>query len=240
LRPWLLAAASVAAGCGPPGGFSQLGPFKVQSGAQSLGAGVDTVLRYETGGRGCQVLAIGFSATVNGESISTSPGVHRYDSRTLAEICEPPGFSIPRPKLIPGPVTVEARSGDDTLAFQIEDVGRTIPAAALLAPGEVAHVGQTIQVVLGTGWERLSWPNAGFVRIGVDQPVAVTGPVDGVLQVTMPDLPNLVLGPTNAELQIWPRSRPEFSACDAPLGCAIGTDVTGLVVLLKLNLVIAP
>lgn len=243
--PALAAALALLAGCGPSEGFGRLGPFKLQSGVLSFSNQADAVLRYETSSRGCQALASDFSATVDGTAVLVDAGGRAYDSPSGTELCNPPRFVIPRPRTFGGVMSVEARSGDDVLTAQVEGLGMQIQGTPLLSPGAIPRLGETIQIKLEPGWDQLTWPDTGL--IGTDfsaratsWPTAVTPPVDGVLGVTIPATLPIVIGTTNLALQVWARHTPSFTNCDAPLGCAIGSDVTGVVVVLKLSLAVQP
>jgi len=215
-----LAAAALLAGCGPGPGFAQLGDFQLLLQGASSGL-AQASFDYDFQSLGCKTLDGDFTAAVNGSPTD----VFRGASQThllFGTTCVFPSFVFTRPPQLNDGVLMVASSGRDHLAVQVDGVGLSLGGVPLVAPGEVIHVGQRIQLQLASGWERVSWPascnvslegQGGPTLVGIAPPSA-----QGVLDVQLPS----TLPPGQQHVLVNLVVTPTFSQCEGPArGCGV-------------------
>jgi hypothetical protein len=223
---------TIVAGCTPPG-FARLEPFEVMFLQQGT-THTEVSFQYNPEENGCQTLE-GFSVQLNGaDSIGSNPGENKPRwPFGLGSDCVIPFAVLPRPESFGETATLTATSGGDTVLIEAEDFGRTLGARPMLAPGEVVHVGQRVQLALDPGFDRLSWGN--IAVMSVQQGSALSSewtPIEapsaaGVLEVQLSN--KLPPGPTRVEVgtDILPRiTRCEgTNFCSFPGRVAVSIDV---------------
>ncbi|HEY8209349.1 MAG TPA: hypothetical protein VIG99_17795 [Myxococcaceae bacterium] len=217
--------AVVVAGCTPPG-FDRLGPFELAIAEAGLSQMRVTFL-YDEAKQGCQMLDADFSAEMNGAAaVSVSPGKVSLRFPFEGE-CEPPLAIVPRPAVFGETATITATSGGDALLVEVEDLGATLGAHPILAPGEVVHAGQLVRLAIDPGFDRVRWGDT--ATLSVEQgssviwgivPVAPPSAA-GVLEVQLPD--TMPPGPTN--IAFWPQAHPVSTRCEGAGGCAFSPAV---------------
>jgi hypothetical protein len=175
-------------------------------------------LAYDDKAQGCQRLDDDFTATANGRETLTTPGGSNLFSGFR---CTLPEIQFDPPRTPADGVTLELSSGEDRVIATIEGLGQIIDGSLLGAPGTPVHPGDPIQVALGPGFDRVSWPPFASL-VDVEQSGAVGTEIDvaspsanGVLDVQLP----AALSPGRAHLKMSWDNLPTFSQCEGAVGC---------------------
>ena len=219
-----LAIALLAAGCGDPSSFSELGSFTLQF-QSHMPEAAESELHYDPA-RGCEELEADFSVMVNGEPALARRGGTYLTWDPLRSHCLRPGFLFSRPRPLMQIVTVEASCGGERQLVEIEGLGANLAGEPILAPGEAAHPGGSLQIALEPGFDRLELAGAGsLVQESPSQaavPVTVQlAPLshDGILKVTLPV--TLPAGRTHLIVEL--KSTPRITRCEGHGECAWNT-----------------
>jgi hypothetical protein len=226
MRPILLslsAALVVAvAGCTPPG-FARLDPFTLS--ITDLSDQIAVTFVYDQQ-HGCQTLDADFSVEMNG-----TPAIGVFPGRSdlpFGTSCTEPWAALRRPDGYDQTATITASAGGDALTVEIEDMGQRLGAHPVLAPGEVVHVGQMVQLALDPGWDRVQWGDIAAVSVQQGQAVSwehvpLSPPAAGVMEVQLPS--SLPPGPTHVGISVN-GPRPTIARCDGPSSCLVPSSVT--------------
>src|SRR5262249_6413372 len=150
----LAAMGMVVSGCAP-GGFERLGHYQLElMVSTSSSSDVFTMLGSDRSSS-CETLDPSFAATVDGDPagrVFPGQGATLFD-----HTCVPPSFSFSMPQSFGERTVVEARCEEDVVNVEIDGLGQILGGRLVVAPEEQIHVGQTVQIALEPGFDRMGW-----------------------------------------------------------------------------------
>jgi hypothetical protein len=216
LRSSLLVAMPLLAACAPPPGFDHLRPFTLML-YVDMRDNVMAILEYNHVRLGCQTMASDFTGDMNGMApVEVDPG-RSVPSLGDPNACIVPAVEVPRPAGAAEHATITMTSGSDRLVAEVDGMGSNL--GGQLAPGAVAHPGDTVQLALAPGSGGLQWPSTAEERVdGVDQveTIPLVAPsADGVLQVRLSG----ALPPGPAHVHAVAARTPVIAGCEGTTLC---------------------